>query len=359
MYMKISFLIILFCFISYTVYSQNTGFKKILRGHEATVLCLDTDTEGKYVCSGSFDTNVILWDYNSGEPIRKYSGLSAGVWNVKISPDNKYLACSSWDNNENASGSSKNCISLLNLESFELVKSFSIEPDRYKTLGCIPELDGSSSNGVRYISYSPDGKKLAAISVRRDLFIWDLTDNFKRREHWFGDTKHILKGISPDWKYLLCSERKRGMVDSCFYFLSMESGQAIASFKHPSKSVNDVYVSNNMKTIASIGGNRITKNEINLWDTETRKLTHTLIGHNNVIRSIDFSSNDKYLVSVGEDNLINLWNVLTGELLATFTEGNNKELTSVTLSPNDNFIITGSQDMAIKYWSIKQFINNE
>jgi WD40 repeat protein len=114
-----------------------------------------------------------------------------------------------------------------------------------------------------------------------------------------------------------------------------------------------------MNTIVSIGGNRKKRNEIYLWAIETNKLKHTLIGHDNVIRSIDFSSNDKYLASVGEDNLINLWNAITGKLIATFTEDNNKELTSVIFSYDDKYLITGSQDWTIKYWNVKNLINND
>jgi WD40 repeat protein len=84
-----------------------------------------------------------------------------------------------------------------------------------------------------------------------------------------------------------------------------------------------------------------------------------LIGHKNVIRSIDFSSDDKFMVSVAEDNLINLWNVLTGELIGTFTEDNNKELTSVLFSYDDRYLITGSQDKTIKYWDINKLTNNK
>lgn len=65
-----------------------------------------------------------------------------------------------------------------------------------------------------------------------------------------------------------------------------------------------------------------------------------------------FSKKNKYLASAGEDNLVNLWNASTGELLATYTENNKKELTSVVFSFDDKYLITGSQDKTIKYWKI-------
>ncbi len=357
--MKLIQLTIAFFLVTGSAKCQITDFAKILRGHQATVLCLDVDAKGKYLCSGSYDTDAILWDFSSGALLIRYTGLSAGIWSIKISPNGKYLACGSRDNNNNAYGSSKNCISLLSLEPFELVKSLSIAPDRYKSLRFIPELDDSTANGVRKLSFNPSGTKLAAITSRGDLFIWDLTNGFKKSEYWLGESQHKLIDISPDWKYLVCSERKRRMVDSCFYLMTMDKNEIAANFDTPSKAVIDVFFSNDMKTIASIGGNRITRNEIYLWDAETQKLKHTLHGHSNVIRSISFSNNNEFLVSVGEDNLINLWSVLTGKLIATFTEGSDKELTSVHFSYNDKFVITGSQDMTIKYWNVNSLVNKE
>ena len=331
--MKILQLVILIIISSsYYVKSQVTDFEKILRGHKATVLCLDIDTRGTYLCSGSYDTDIILWDYKSGDLLKKYSGHSEAIRKIKISPDNKYIACGAVDNNINARGSTINCVSLLDLASFELLKSLSIEPDRYKSLGFIQELDDSTANGVSKISFNPSSTKLAVITKRGDLFIWDLINAYKRSEYWLGNTKHKLKNISPDWNYLVCSERKRGMVDSCFFLMSLEKKKIVATFNSPRKTVIGVFFSNDLKTIVSIGGDRIKRNEIYLWDIKTNKLKHSMIGHNNVIRSIDFSSNDKYLVSVGEDNLINLWNAITGKLITTFTEDNSKELTSVHFS---------------------------
>lgn len=352
-------LVISIFFLSYFAISQITDYKKVLKGHKATVLSLNIDSNGKYLFSGSYDTDLILWDFDSGKLLKRFKSHSSGIWDIKVSPDNKYVASGCWDNNQNAKGSSKKCLSLLNLETWELINYFSIEPDRYKSFSFIPELDSSLPNGIRKISFNPTSSKLAVITRRGDLFIWDLMKNMNEKVLWLGDTNHKLLDISPDWEYLICTERKRRLVDTCFYFMSLESNEIKAIFNTPSKTVIDVFFANNLKTIASIGGNRITRNEIYLWDTETKKLKHTLIGHSNVIRSIDFSSNDSLMVSVGEDYLINLWNVLTGQLIATYSENNEKELTSVLFSNDDTYIITGSQDKTIKYWKINDLKNNK
>ena len=342
--------------MSNLAFAQTSNYEKVLVGHDYTVLCLDTDASGKYLVSGSYDTDIILWDFSTGKQLKKYQGHKSGIWNIEISPDNKYVASNSRDNNLLAKGSSINCLSVLDLKTLETIKLLSIKPDRYKTLRFIPEMDDSTANGISKISFKPDGSKIAAITRSGDLFIWDIDNDFNQSILNYSKTQHELLDISPDWEYLVCCERKRTMVDSCFYFLSIKDNKAIAKFDNPQKTIIGVYFSNNSNYIASIGGDRIKRNEIYIWDIGSQELIMTLKGHSNVIRSLDFSENDKYLVSVGEDNLINLWNILTGKLVISFTENNKKELTSVIFSADDSYLITGSQDKTIKYWNIADLI---
>ena len=330
---------------------------KVLSGHEYTVLCLDVDKTSSYVVSGSYDTNVILWDYKTGTQLKSFKGHNSGVWSVKVSPDSKYVASGSWDNNQNAKGSAQNCVNILNLKTLKIIKSLSISPDRYKTVRFIPELDDTSPNGIYDILFNINGSKIAAITRSGDLFIWDINDNFNETSYSFRETNHDLLALSPDWKYIACTERKRSMVDTGFYLLQLGMNEVMAKFNNPKRSVIEVYFSSNSKYIASISGDRITRNEIDIWDIRTQELLFTLKGHSNVIRSIAFGLNDRYLASAAEDNIVNLWDIHTGKLLASFTENNGKELTSVVFSPNQKYLITGSQDKTIKYWNIEEWIN--
>lgn len=346
--------LLLFCL---SAESQIHNQEKTLKGHEFTVLCLDIDKTGEYLVSGSYDKNVILWKYNNGQQLGIFRGHNSGVWSVKISPDSKYIASGSWDNNHYAKGSSINCLNILDLKTLRVIKSLSIYPDRYKTFSSIPELDGSSANGIKNILFNKDGSKIAAITRSKDLFIWNIKDDFSKTFYNYRDTKHKLLNLSPDWNYIACCERKRRMIDTSFYLLKFGTNEIIANFDNPKRTVIGVYFSSNSKYIASISGDRIKRNEIDIWDFQTQKLLFTLKGHKNVIRSIAFSKNEKYLVSAAEDNLINLWDIQTGKLITSFSENNSKELTSVIFSPDQNYLISGSQDKTIKYWNIEKWID--
>lgn len=355
--MKAIFLIFNIVILCPVTDGQIINHDKTLVGHEYTVLCLDIDKTGKYLVSGSYDKQVILWDYLIGNQLSTFKGHNSGVWSVKISPDNKYVASGSWDNNMNAIGSSHNCLNILDLKSLRLIKSLSVEPDRYKTLGMIPEFDAYSANGISNILFNVKGNKVAALTRSGDLFIWDIKDNFNRTIYNFKDTEHELLGLSPDWNYVVCSASKTRVVDSSFYLMKLGTNEVVANFDNPKRPVIEAYFSTNSKYIISISGDRIKRNEIDIWDVKTQELLFTLVGHSNVIRSIVFSNNDKYIASAGEDNLINLWNIQTGKLIESFSENNNKELTAVIFSPDQKYLISASQDKTIKYWCIDEWID--
>jgi WD40 repeat protein len=353
---KAIFLLMLFLFLQLNAESQITDQNKTLRGHEATVLSLDIDNSGKYLISGSYDTDVILWDYLTGNQLKTFKGHNSGVWNVKISPDSKYVASGSRDNNLNAKGSSKNCLNILDLKTLKLIKSLSVYPDRYKTSAFIPELDRYAVNGISDISFNADASKVAAISRDGNLFIWDIKNDFNRSVYNYSDSKHDLRALSDDWNYLAFCEEKRSMIDSSFYLMKLGANEIIAKFDKPKRAVIGIHFSSNTKYIATTSGDRIKRNEIDIWNIQTTELLFTLIGHSDVVRSIEFSKNNKYLASAGEDNIINLWNIQTGELMVSFTENNDKELTSVIFTPNQKYLISASQDKTIKYWNIEEWI---
>lgn len=354
--MKATILILYIVIFHLTAASQIVNQDKTLNGHEYTVLCLDIDETGKFLVSGSYDTQVILWDCLEGKQLNTFQGHHAGVWNVKISPDSKYVASGSWDNNMKAIGSSLNCLNILDFKSLKLIKSLSIEPDRYKTFAFIPELDQFVANGIYKIYFNGDASKVAAISRSGALFIWDINDNFNRTYYNFIDTKHELLSLSPCWEYIVCCERKRTIVDTSFYLLKLATNEIVANFDNPKRAVIETCFSPDSKYIASISGDRIKRNEIDIWDVQTQKLLFTLNGHSIVVRSIAFSNNNKYLASADEDNLINLWNIQTGKLIVRFSENKKKELTSVLFTPDQKYLISASQDKTIKYWNIEKWI---
>lgn len=91
--------------------------------------------------------------------------------------------------------------------------------------------------------------------------------------------------------------------------------------------------------------------DIIIWDFDNMQLMHRLKLHKVLIKSLSFSFNDNYLISVGgqDDNTIVLWEVETGKALSGNSSGSNK-VSEIRFynSRDDKFLTVHEQQ--VKLW---------
>ena len=90
---------------------------------------------------------------------------------------------------------------------------------------------------------------------------------------------------------------------------------------------------------------------VRVWDATTGTCIHTLTGHTHPIYSLSWSSNGKQIASGSWDNTIRIWDATTGTCIHTL-EGHTNWVTSVTRSPNDKHIASSSADNTIRVWNV-------
>ncbi len=151
-----------------------------LRQHRDTVRTVAFGPRGDRLLSSGQDRSVILWDLESGKPIRNLAQQgSSAVEHAAFSPDGKTIAVG------DMSGSPEDVL-VLDAET-----------------GRIQARLTGNAYGVLALAYSPDGRTLAAAGGDRTIRLWDLATN--RLCHRLGEHVGIVTSLafSPDGSRLV------------------------------------------------------------------------------------------------------------------------------------------------------------
>jgi serine/threonine protein kinase len=90
---------------------------------------------------------------------------------------------------------------------------------------------------------------------------------------------------------------------------------------------------------------------IKIWEVATGKQLRTLTGHSDWVNLVVYSPDGRYLASGGDDKTIKIWEVATGKQLRTLT-GHSNMVWSVAYSPDGRYLASGDGDNTIKIWEV-------
>ncbi len=118
------------------------------------------------------------------------------------------------------------------------------------------------------------------------------------------------------------------------------------TFLHgPTNVIRTVAYSPDGKYIAAAGRD----NTITLWDTTTLQPSLTpMTGHSNWLNVLDFSPDSQHLASGGEDGQIMIWDVNSGESQPVLNEGG--AVWGLAYSPDGSLLASGGADRHISLW---------
>jgi WD40 repeat protein/transcriptional regulator with XRE-family HTH domain len=308
------------------------------------------------LASGSGDQTIKLWDINTGECLKTYTGHTNWILSIAFSPDGQTLFSSSPD---------------------RLVKQWEVSTGK-----CIKTFTGHQ-NWVMSVAVSPDGQTLVSSSGDQTIKLWDVRNGtcFKtltghNQAIWsvaFScDGKTIASG-SPDqtvrlWDIstgqclkTLCGYTNRvysvawspngtiasGSFDAVVRLWDAETGQCRKILSGHTQQVYSVAGSWERQILASGSGDRTIK----LWDMRTGQCLRTLIGHENWVYAVAFSPYGQILASGSGDHTVKLWSVSTGQCLKTFV-GHTTWIWSVAWSPDGQILASSSGDRTVRLWDI-------
>ena len=202
---------------------------------------------------------------------------------------------------------------------------------------------GDFLNSVRELTVSQGIKKVAGRDYEGTIQIWDaetaeklstiVTDKMQR--YW-----PLI--LSPDGKHIAGGER---LSSNNIELWQTDPGAHLFTLKDHTSAVTEYVFSTNSKLLVS--GNR--DGTIILWDINTGDQRKSLTGPAKSIGALTFSTDGKTLVS-GSGNEIRLWEVNTGKPISSLDAV--KNVATVALSRDGRTLASGTEDGQVQVWNL-------
>ena len=295
---------------------ESKSVDKVLEKHRDAVTSVSWSPLGDKIVSGSYDTTIIVWDSNTGEPIgRPLEGHTGYVLSVD------------WYGDKIVSGSFDKTLRLWNSRTGTLIHTIS-----------------GHRSSVKSVSFSPDGSHIVSGSSDHSVRVWDMTGTCVLGKEEEELEVHASGVQSVDWHG---DKIVSGSGDNTVRVWDM-SGKCVLgpledSFRRRNW-VSSVSFSPDGSKIAAGSADKI----VRIWDM-SGKLLNKLKGHEYGIFSVDWHG-DK-IVSGSWDKTVRVWDSNTGAELLKL-EGHTKSVSSVSWSPQGDKIASGSADMTVRVWDV-------
>jgi WD40 repeat protein len=287
--------------------------------HKLRVMSVGFSHDSKFIVTGggqdpgqTIDGTIKLWEVKEGRLIRTFEGHRGGVESVEFSPNDQEILSSGMDGS----------VKLWDGNTGRLIWSLEDQgrgPAAFSPDGQQVVTPGSKiweTKTGRLISTSIAGNpavyhpksNLVAASDGEEVNLWDAgTGKLIKR---FGSAKSDVNmlSFSPDGRKIAaaCGRYK----DNQILIWDSVSGQLLRTINGHSKAVSGVAFHPDNKTLVSFSHDATVK----LWDSETGRLIRTHKGHDGWGGAVAFSPDGKWLASGAEGSALNLWKVDTGEL---------------------------------------------
>ncbi|MGB6538939.1 MAG: TIR domain-containing protein [Xanthobacteraceae bacterium] len=189
-------------------------------------------------------------------------------------------------------------------------------------------------------TYSPDGKWIGGGADDKSVRIWDAISGRVLHTYVGHSNFAQTEAFSPDQKMLAS-----GSLDTTVYVWDTSSDQPIKHLTGAhNNTVYSVAFSPDNKLLVSAGFDR----KIIIWDVAT--WTNRVVTNNANVNAALFSPPDGRWIASGDwDGYIKIWEVDTGLLQLSFTNGSGN-VTSLAYSPDGKRLVTGDASGIVSVW---------
>lgn len=228
-----------------------------LSGHSARVARVEHHPSGNYLASASFDTTWRLWDLTTQKELLLQEGHSREVYSVAFQSDGALIASGGLDS---------------------IGRVWDLRTGR-----TIMVLDGHIRE-ITGLAWSPDGYRVVSSSGDAAVKVWDV------RMVRCTATIGAHKGLVSDVRFF--------------------SGKPVAAEKPDEFGQDGMQVDAAADAMRTEGTYFVTSGfdgNVNIFSSDDWALVKNLSAHSGNVMSVDVSSDDRFIVSSGQDRTCKLW----------------------------------------------------
>ena len=203
---------------------------------------------------------------------------------------------------------------------------------------------------------SPDGRFLAAVSLRGELLLWRRPTHQPLLHLYLNVGSLWSVAFSPDGRQLVCAAG-----DGCLYFwrvvvdgedVELIPTQVLTAHERAARSVAFRADGEQLASAGEDGKVRLWSAPASLSDSAPFQPERTLSGHTDRVFRVVYSPDGQRLASAGADTEIRLWDSRSGECLWTL-QGHQERIAGLAFSPDGKRLVSGGVDREIRVWSVE------
>ncbi|KAI9595074.1 WD40-repeat-containing domain protein [Syncephalis fuscata] len=321
--------------------------------HKEPVYCVAAHpTEPYLFATGGGDDKAYLWRADTGETLVELSGHTDSVTSIAFSADGTYLATGGMDGKVHVwqVPSGTLVVTLDGPEEIEWINWHSkgnilLAGARDTTLwmwqvpsGRCMHVFAGHSDAVTCGQFTRDGKAIVSGSEDGSLIVWDPKTAAAVTRITGDDARFhsgVVTALAVNHDSTLVAT---GASDNTVKLIHLHNGQILGSLENNTDAVESVDFNDNMPLLAagSLDGT------VNIWDTTTFRLRHTLQHEDAVIRT-RWVPSTTWLITCSADCTVRIWDGLTGQCLKEW-HGHQETILDFAISCDKKTLVTGADD---------------
>ncbi len=299
------------------VWDIHTGRSLVrIRPHRESVQVVAVSPDARFAVSAARDNSVIAWMLSDGSAIRRLDGHSAQVTSIAVCPHLRTVATAAMD-------------------ASAIVWDWSPEAESKRILR-------GHADVISSVNYSPDGHLVITGSWDGTAKLWSV-ESGELMATLTGHTDGLVEtAFLDDSQVMTCSW------DTTARLWDTNSGNCLRIFDGHSAGVVAMATNCRKDTFASISAEGIIK----IWKLDrSDDPPLTFAGHSDGGLSIQFDTSGDFVITVGRDRTVRVWEASHGESLRTYG-GHADQISGVTRLTAEGAFCTASWDGTAVVWNL-------